>query len=102
MAQAKLHNEVIVCYDIQNTKNRTKLFKKLKDISLVSIQKSVFWGHLNKAEEDAVKRLLKECCEKTDKSFIARVKLSEQVTQNNSIGYIKEDFPKEPRNYYVI
>lgn len=102
MAQPKLHNEVLVCYDIENSKNRTKLFKKLKDSSLVSIQKSVFWGHLNKAEENGVKRLLKEYCEKTDKSFIARIKLSEQVSQNNSVGYKTENFPKEPHNYYVL
>jgi len=102
MAQPKLHNEVLVSYDIENTKNRTKLFKKLKDTSLISIQKSVFWGHLNKAEEASVVRLLKEFCDKTDKAFIARVKLSEQVNQNNSIGYKKEDFPKEPHSYYVL
>ncbi|VVM27565.1 hypothetical protein BSPWISOXPB_10537 [uncultured Gammaproteobacteria bacterium] len=44
MAQARLHNEVMVAYDIEDSKNRTKLFKKLKDISLKPIQKSVFWG----------------------------------------------------------
>jgi CRISPR-associated protein Cas2 len=102
MAQANLHNEVMVAYDIEQTKNRTKLFKKLKDISLTPIQKSVFWGHLNKAEEDSVQRLLKEYCAKTDKAFIARVKLSEQVNQNNSIGYNKVDFPKNPHQYYVL
>lgn len=102
MAQARLHNEVIVSYDIEDTKNRTKLFKKLKDISLGPIQKSVFWGHLNKAEEDSVKRLLKEYCNKTDKAFIARVKLSEQVNQNNSVGYKKIDFPDKPYEYYVL
>lgn len=102
MAQPHLHNEVLVCYDIENTKNRTKLFKKLKDISLVAIQKSVFWGHLNKAEEATVVRLLEEYCEKTDKAFITRVKLSDQVSQHNSIGYKKQDFPKEPHQYYVL
>jgi len=102
MAQPQLHNEVLVSYDIENTKNRTKLFKKLKDMSLVSIQKSVFWGHLNKAEEASVVRLLETFCEKTDKAFIARVKLSQQVNQNNSIGYNKQDFPSEPHPYYVL
>lgn len=102
MAQAKLYNEVIICYDIENSKNRTKLFRKLKDISLKAIQKSVFWGHVNKAEEDSIQRLLGEYCSETDKSFIARIKLSEQVSQNNSIGYNKQDFPKKPHNYYVL
>lgn len=102
MAQAKLHNEVLVAYDIENTKDRTKLFKKLKDISLLPIQKSVFWGHLNRAEEESVKRLLKQYCSKTDKAFVARIKLSEQVNQNNSVGYDKPDFPKQPFDYYVL
>lgn len=102
MAQAKLHNEVIVAYDIEDSKNRTKLFKKLKDISLKPIQKSVFWGHLNKAEEDTVQRLLKTYCKKTDSAFIARVKLSEQVNQDNSVGYHKQDFPQKPQEYYVL
>jgi hypothetical protein len=46
--------------------------------------------------------LLKEYCQKTDKAFIARVALSEQVNQNNSIGYDKDDFPKNPHEYYVL
>jgi CRISPR/Cas system-associated endoribonuclease Cas2 len=33
MAQARLHNEVMVAYDIEDSKNRTKLFKKLKDMA---------------------------------------------------------------------
>lgn len=102
MAQARLYNEVLVSYDIADTKQRTKLFNKLKDISLTSIQKSVFWGHLNKAEEASVKRLLKTYCAKADKAFIARVKLSEQIQQNSSVGYEKQDFPNHAANYHVI
>ncbi|SMN00373.1 CRISPR-associated protein Cas2 [uncultured Candidatus Thioglobus sp.] len=102
MAQVKLYNEVLVSYDIADTKQRTKLFTKLKDISLTSIQKSVFWGHLNSAEEASVKRLLKSYCAKTDKAFITRVKLSEQIQQNNSVGYEKQDFPKHSTSYHVL
>lgn len=102
MAQVKLYNEILVSYDITDTRQRTKLFKKLKDISLTSIQKSVFWGYLNKAEEDAVKRLLKIYCDKGDKAFIARVKLAGQIQQNNSVGYDKQDFPKQSASYHVI
>ena len=102
MPQARLFHEVLVCYDIENTKQRTKLFKQLKAISLKPIQKSVFWGYLNQAEETAVKRLLKQHCKKTDKAFIARVKLAEQVNQNNSVGYDGAEFPSEPESYYVI
>lgn len=102
VAQVKLYNEVLVSYDIADTKQRTKLFAKLKDISLTAIQKSVFWGYLNQAEEGAVRRLLKTYCDKTDKAFIARVKLSEQIQQNNSVGYAKQDFPKQAADYHVI
>lgn len=102
MAQVKLYNEVLVSYDITDTKNRKKLFNELKDISLTAIQKSVFWGYLNKAEEEAVKRLLKTYCDKTDRAFIARVKLSEQIRQNNSVGYQKQDFPEYSASYHVI
>ncbi|WP_424946771.1 CRISPR-associated endonuclease Cas2 [Candidatus Spongiihabitans sp.] len=102
VAQVKLYNEVLVSYDIADTGQRTKLFNKLKDISLTSIQKSVFWGHLNRAEETSVKHLLKIYCAKTDKAFIARVKLSEQIQQNNSVGYEKQDFPQYSTSYHVI
>ena len=34
--------EVLVTYDIEDNKNRKKLFDKLKDMGLNSIQKSVF------------------------------------------------------------
>lgn len=102
MVQPRLYNEVLVSYDIADTRQRTKLFNKLKDISLTAIQKSVFWGHLNRAEEDSVKRMLKTYCAKTDKAFITRVKLSEQIQQNNSVGYEKQNFPKQFVNYHVI
>ncbi len=102
MAQAKLYNEVLVSYDITDTKQRTRLFNQLKDISLIAIQKSVFWGYLNKAEENSVKRLLREHCEKTDKAFIARVKLAEQIRKDNGIGYNKTDFPQKIAEYHVL
>lgn len=102
MAQIKLYNEVLVSYDITDTKQRAKLFTKLKDMSLTAIQKSVFWGHLNKAEEAGVRRLLKTHCAKTDKAFIARVNLAEQIRRHNGIGYDEKDFPKHSADYHVI
>ena len=36
--------QVIVGYDISDTKNRTKMFNDLKDVGLLPIQKSLFWG----------------------------------------------------------
>lgn len=102
MAQAKLYQEILVSYDISDTKQRSKLFNELKAISLMPIQKSVFWGHLNRAEEEAVKRLLKTYCHKTDKAFIARIKLSQQIADNNSVGYEPQDFPEKPASYHVL
>ena len=96
-----LSYEVLVSYDIEDTKQRTKLFNKLKDISLTPIQKSVFWGHLNRAEENSVKRLLRTYCTSNDKAFIARIDLSKQI-KSNSIGHKLEDFPTQPRRYHVI
>ena len=97
-----LNYEFLVSYDIEDTKQRTKLFNKLKDISLIPIQKSVFWGHLNKAEANSVKRLLKEYCSSNDKAFIAKIELSKQIKNNSCIGHKLDDFPVQPRRYYVI
>ena len=99
---ANLVNEVLVSYDITDTKQRTILFNKLKDLSLIPIQKSVFWGHLNRAEENSIKRLLVAHCDKDDSAFISRIDLSSQILRGGGVGYQKEDFPKKPRSYYVL
>ena len=39
-----MYSQIIVSYDISNTKKRNKFFEELKDLGLISIQKSVFWG----------------------------------------------------------
>lgn len=96
-----LYNEVLVSYDIENNQQRSKLFNKLKDMSLTPIQKSVFWGHLNRAEERSVTRLLKEYCLGKDKAFLSRVNLSKQIKWG-SVGYKEGDFPSSPRRYHVI
>lgn len=97
----KLYQEVIVSYDIEDNKSRTKLFKQLKAMSLVAIQKSVFWGHLKLAEEQAVKRLFHKHCDTCDKAFLVRVKLSENI-KHNSKGYKHQDFPSQPSTYEVL
>lgn len=98
----KLHNEVLVSYDIEDNKNRYRLFRRLKEVGLVPIQKSVFWGHVNTAEEASVVRMLCEYSEVGDKAFIVRVKLSTQIAERNSIGYHPQDFPREPPRYHVL
>lgn len=53
-----VYHQVIVSYDIEDTKTRTKLRKDLMGLGLVPVQKSVMWGYLNKPEEKAVITLL--------------------------------------------
>jgi len=99
---SKLHNEVLVSYDIEDNRQRTKVFRALKEVALRPVQKSVFWGHLNRAEERAVRRLLKEYCGKGDKAFIVRACLSAQIADKNSVGYAADDFPGKPERYHVL
>jgi CRISPR-associated protein Cas2 len=83
----KLYNEVMVCYDIEDNKIRTRLFGRLKDLGLRPIQKSVFWGHLNAAEERAVLRCFRDELDKaTDRAFLVRAPLAE-AAERNSFGY---------------
>lgn len=56
----ELYSEVIVTYDVADNKNRKKLREGLLDIGLSDIQKSVFWGRVNKAERKAVTRLFQK------------------------------------------
>lgn len=86
MAKTK---EVIIAYDIENNKVRTQLFNQLKDVGMISIQKSVMWGRLLPADINLAKRILKEILDnKTDKAFVIVSKLSE----NASFYGIKPDF----------
>ncbi len=94
----KLYYEVLVSYDIEDNKNRKKLFEALKDLGLVSIQKSVFWGHVKIAEEKTLPRLFKKYCAKNDKAFSMRVKFS-SVVDSQSFGYEKEDFEVNNHEY---
>ena len=99
---SQLHNEVLVSYDIEDNRERSKLFRALKEVALRPIQKSVFWGHLNRAEERAVRRLLKQHCARGDKAFIVRARLSEQIAEQNSVGYTVDEFPRRPERYHVL
>lgn len=97
-----LYHEVLVSYDIEDNRQRGKLFAALKDVALRPVQKSVFWGHVNRAEEQAVRRLLKEFCAKDDKAFIVRACLSAQIAEKTSVGYCSDEFPSIPERYHVL
>ncbi|MBZ7985244.1 CRISPR-associated endonuclease Cas2 [Campylobacter sp. Cr9] len=59
----------LISYDIEDNKSRTKLFEELKDLGLLNIQKSVFYGELSKSEIKVVKELSKKLCDDGDRAF---------------------------------
>ena len=96
----KMYSQIIVSYDISNTKKRNKFFEELKDLGLISIQKSVFWGYVLLSEKRIIKELFKKYCEiYTDKAFIVNVTLDKDI--NDSFGYAKENF-KHPESFEII
>ena len=95
-----MYSQVIVSYDITDNKKRKKLFDELKDIGLISIQKSVFWGYVLASEKRVIKELFKKYCSVgIDKAFLLNVNLSDNL--ENSFGYSKKDFP-HPENFEII
>ena len=95
-----MYSQVIVCYDIKDNKKRGKLFLELKDIGLIPIQKSVFWGYVLSSEKRVIKELFKKYCDKeSDKAFIVNAALSENM--QNCFGYKKDDF-KHPESFEII
>lgn len=93
-------NECVVAYDIENNKDRKKMFDGLKDIGLRPIQKSVFWGKISIAEERAVRRLFDEFLEQGDRAFVIRSNLYEAVSER-SVGYRSSDFVSNKNYDYV-
>jgi CRISPR-associated protein Cas2 len=95
----RLFFEVIVTYDIEDNKNRKKLFEALKDMGLNPIQKSVFWGHLKMAEIKILPNLFDKHCAKGDKAFFVRADLSDEILKN-SFGHTHEEF--EVKEYDIL
>lgn len=94
-----MYSQVIVSYDIENNKQRKKLYDELKDIGLKPIQKSVFWGYLLISEKRVVKELLKQYCQDNDKGFIVDAVLDKHI--ENYVGYSKDDFI-HPESFEII
>jgi CRISPR-associated protein Cas2 len=95
-----LYSQVIVSYDIEDNKNRKKLFEELKDLGLIPIQKSVFWGYVMISEKRVIIQLFKKYCNiKTDKAFMTNANLDKDL--NNSFGYDEDDF-KHPESFEII
>jgi len=82
-----LYQGYLACYDIQDNKNRKKLFEILKDHGLMPLQESVFWGEITRAEHHAILRSTEELLNSdTDKFFMLPFLLTEQILQKG-IGY---------------
>jgi len=95
-----MYAQVLVSYDISDTKNRNKLFEDLKDLGLRPIQKSVFWGYLLVHEKRIIKKLFRHYCDKDcDRAFIINATLDKDMS--DSFGYDSEDF-KHPNSFKII
>jgi CRISPR-associated protein Cas2 len=95
-----LYTQVIVSYDVADTKKRNKLFGELKDLGLKPIQKSVFWGYLLPSERGIVHLLFeKYCCIETDKAFMTNVLIDKNI--EDTFGYDDEDF-KHPEGFMIL
>jgi CRISPR-associated protein Cas2 len=95
-----MYTQIIVSYDITNTKNRTKLFEELKDLGLISIQKSVMWGYVIPSEKRVIKELFKKYCDKSsDKAFLSNISLDKDLS--NSFGYSSDEF-SHPESFEII
>jgi CRISPR-associated protein Cas2 len=94
-----MYSQIIVSYDISNTKNRNRLFEELKDLGLYPIQKSVFWGYVLINEKRVIKQLFKKYCQKDDKAFIVNAILDKNI--KDSFGYDEDDF-KHPESFEIV
>jgi CRISPR-associated protein Cas2 len=95
-----MYAQVIVSYDIEDNKNRKKLFEELKDLGLRPIQKSVFWGYVLASEKRVVLQLFRQYCSiKTDRAFMVNANLDKDL--DNSFGYDENDF-RHPEKFEII
>lgn len=98
---SKLYQPWLVCYDVEDNKIRKKLFDTLKDLGMVAMQKSVFWGRLNKAELRALEREARKLVDPvTDKIFWIRADIPGGL-DHQGIGYRHFSLPK-PDGHEVI
>ena len=87
----KLFYDVIVCYDINDNKKRKEVFEKLRDLGLSPIQKSVFWGKILPAEQNAINYYLESQIQSPNKAILIKGSFTEQL-QKNSYGYKYKDW----------
>jgi len=94
------YTKYLVCYDIEDNKKRKKFSDQLKNLGLVRLQKSVFYGELNKAEHKALVRYANELLDPaTDKFFWTTTSLDKDQL-DKGIGY--KEFCYIPPDGHVI
>ena len=95
-----MYAQVLVSYDISDTKRRNKLFEALKDVGLKPIQKSLFWGYVLPSEKRVIKELFKIYCDiKSDKALIVNASLDKTI--EDTFGYDAEYF-KHPNGFEIV
>lgn len=65
-----MYTHFLICYDIPNTPKRTKFAEMLKDLGLVALQKSVFYGALTATERHALDFHLESSLEQRINVFV--------------------------------
>ena len=88
----KIRQEFIISYDISETKDRTALYNILLGYGLFPVQKSVFWGKITQAEQNAISRALQDYIKDNDKAFILPINVNRKNSKVCLFGYDDDDF----------
>lgn len=95
-----MYTQIIVSYDLEDNKSRKKLYEELRDLGLVSIQKSVFWGYVLPSEKRIIRELFKKYCDiGSDKAFMVNATLDKDLA--DSFGYDEDDFT-HPESFEIV
>lgn len=85
----------LICYDVENNRKRKKLFDSLKDIGLVPIQKSVFYGDLKPPEFRDMKRSVTALLDEGDRCLWIQCTLPAYLVRTcpgyENFSYIEPD-----------
>lgn len=87
-----IYAKYLVCYDVSSNSRRKKFSDALKDLGLVGMQGSVFYGDLKPAEVRAMARTAEKLLDsKEDKCFWFPCRLEAEDIQK-CIGYAEWHF----------
>lgn len=95
-----MYTHFLICYDIPNTPKRTKFAEMLKDLGLVALQKSVFYGALTATEKHALDFSSRKLLGAEDKCLCIPCVLKPEEFRK-SIGYDNFEY-SEPDSYGFI